>query len=184
MMTSALKVASYVNSRVRIAPYDTKKLQKLIYFCQAWHVAWTGRKLFSEPFEAWPDGPVVRPVFGYQNNEGIPVYDGTGLTTEEIAIIDSVLEHYGQLSYQELIDLSHAHAPWAEVREGLSASESSRRLLKDSTIASFYTGLAIADEESPKRKVEVERAELDQALEVGRQSSMDWREALDLLATQ
>jgi len=183
-MTSALKVASYVNSRLPIAPYDTKKLQKLIYFSEAWHVAWTGRKLFPEPFEAWPDGPVVRSVFGYQNNEGVPPYDGTGLTDEHISVIESVLDHYGHLSYQELVDLSHAHAPWVEVREGLAPSTPSRRQLREATIARFYTQLAIADDESPRRRLEVEYADLEQALAIGRGSSQEWREGLDLLATQ
>ncbi len=183
-MTSALKVASYVNSRVPIAPYDTKKLQKLIYFSEVWHVAWTGRKLFPDPFEAWPDGPVVRRVFGYQDNEGVPAYDGTGLTREEMVIIDSVLDHYGNLTYQELIDLTHAHLPWMEVREGLAPDEPSQHQLSDSTIASYYTHLALVEDQSPKRRIEAEQANVARALEVGRESSRVWREGLDLLAAQ
>lgn len=183
-MTSALVVASYVNEHVQIPSYDTKKLQKLIYFAQAWHMAWTGRKLFAEPFEAWPDGPVVRPVFGYQNNEGVPPYDGTGLTEEELSIIDSVLDHYSHLSFQELVDLSHAHMPWAEAREGLEPAEPSRRHLKDASMLVFYTRLAIQDQESPNRRITMNEVSLETALEVGRQSSRDWRDALDLLASR
>lgn len=183
-MTDAIVVASYVNSRVPIPSYDTKKLQKLLYFSQAWHMAWTGKKLFSETFEAWPDGPVVRPVWGYQNNEGVPAYTGTGLSDEQRAVIDSVLQHYSHLSYQELVDLSHAHQPWIEARAGLGSAAPSRNQLKDSTILAFYTHLAIADPEAPRREADVHFAALEDVAEAGRQSSMVWREALDLLATR
>lgn len=183
-MTDAITVASYVNSRVSIPSFDTKKLQKLLYFSQAWHMAWTGKKLFAEPFEAWPDGPVVRRVWGYQNNEGVPPYSGAGLSDEQRAVIDSVLRHYSNLSFQELVDLSHAHQPWIEARAGLEPSATSRNQLKDSTIVAFYTRLAIADPEAPRRESDVHFASFEDVREAGRQSSMVWREALDLLATR
>lgn len=34
------------------------KLQKLCYYSQAWHLAWTGNPIFEEDFEAWANGPV------------------------------------------------------------------------------------------------------------------------------
>lgn len=37
------------------------KLQKLVYDCQAWHLAWEGRALFPEAIRAWASGP-VRPA--------------------------------------------------------------------------------------------------------------------------
>jgi uncharacterized phage-associated protein len=39
------------------------KLQKLIYFAQAWHLANTGEPLFSEEMQAWTHGPVVPSVW-------------------------------------------------------------------------------------------------------------------------
>ena len=35
------------------------KLQKLLYYCQGWHVARNGEPLFTETLEAWVNGPVV-----------------------------------------------------------------------------------------------------------------------------
>ena len=35
-----------------------KKLQKLCYYAQAWHLALHGSELFAERFEAWVHGPV------------------------------------------------------------------------------------------------------------------------------
>ncbi|MGH2922383.1 MAG: Panacea domain-containing protein, partial [Gaiellaceae bacterium] len=42
---------------------DTWKLQKLLYYCQVWHLVWEGKPLFSERIEAWSNGPVVRDIY-------------------------------------------------------------------------------------------------------------------------
>lgn len=34
------------------------KLQKLDYYCQAWHLAWEGRAFFPEAIQAWASEPV------------------------------------------------------------------------------------------------------------------------------
>ena len=41
----------------------TMKLQKLLYYCQGWHLAWEGVPLFEEPIEAWANGPVVPSIY-------------------------------------------------------------------------------------------------------------------------
>ena len=38
------------------------KLQKLVYYCQAWHLVWDEECLFPERIEAWANGPVVRAI--------------------------------------------------------------------------------------------------------------------------
>ena len=35
------------------------KLQKLVYYCQAWSLVWDEQPLFKERIEAWVNGPVV-----------------------------------------------------------------------------------------------------------------------------
>ncbi|MGW0920666.1 Panacea domain-containing protein [Streptomyces sp. NPDC002755] len=39
------------------------KLQKLVYYCQAWHLVWEGRALFPEAIRAWASGPVCPAVY-------------------------------------------------------------------------------------------------------------------------
>ena len=41
----------------------TLKLQKLVYYSQAWHLVWDEEPLFSERIEAWANGPVVRELY-------------------------------------------------------------------------------------------------------------------------
>ncbi len=42
---------------------DQMKLQKLIFYAHAWHLAYDKGPLFENDFEAWPWGPVVRDVY-------------------------------------------------------------------------------------------------------------------------
>lgn len=44
------------------------KLQRLLYYAHAWHLAWSGKPLFDEPCLAFDDGPgfqSVRDRFGH-----------------------------------------------------------------------------------------------------------------------
>lgn len=42
---------------------DQMKLQKLLFYAHAWHLAYNKGPLFENDFEAWPWGPVVRDVY-------------------------------------------------------------------------------------------------------------------------
>ena len=39
------------------------KLQKLMYYAQAWHLAVIGDELFSDDFQAWIHGPVIPALY-------------------------------------------------------------------------------------------------------------------------
>ena len=42
---------------------EPMKLQKLLYYSQAWWLAGANSELFSDDIEAWPWGPVVRNIY-------------------------------------------------------------------------------------------------------------------------
>ncbi len=46
------------------------KLQKLLFYAHAWHLAHKGIPLFEEDFEAWPWGPVVRDIYNQTRRFG------------------------------------------------------------------------------------------------------------------
>lgn len=46
-----------------VPPIDPLKLQKLLYYAHAWHLALKDAPLFDEDIEAWPWGPVVRDIY-------------------------------------------------------------------------------------------------------------------------
>jgi uncharacterized phage-associated protein len=181
-MTTAIEVASYIKQQANVANYDTKKLQKLVYFSQAWALAWTGKPLFREDFQAWPDGPVVRSLYAKQKYEIVPVPADDVLSPDQKDVVDSVLAHYGHLSFTELIDLTHAHTPWLEARGDLPPSAPSQTALNESTIRDYYTRLAIADADSPQRRSQRQVLSAEKVNAVGIRQAEKWRAGLDILA--
>ena len=60
-MASVFDVAKYVLEHT--GQITTMKLQKLVYYCQAWSLAWDGKPLFPEEFRAWANGPVCKELY-------------------------------------------------------------------------------------------------------------------------
>src|SRR5689334_5878093 len=44
-------------------PVSAMKLEKLVYYCQAWSLVWDERPMFSERIEAWANGPVCPDLY-------------------------------------------------------------------------------------------------------------------------
>src|ERR1700689_4301222 len=57
---SVLDVASYILEK---QPLTAWKLQKLVYYCQAWSLVWDEQPLFKERVLAWANGPVVKELY-------------------------------------------------------------------------------------------------------------------------
>ena len=72
-MASALDVAQYILDRR--GPMTAMKLQKLVYYSQAWSIVWDDDVLFPERIWAWKNGPVVRELweahFGENRNSKV-----------------------------------------------------------------------------------------------------------------
>jgi len=183
-MTTALDVAGYIQATADVPRHDTKKLQKLVYFSQAWALGWTGRPIFADEFQAWPDGPVVSSLFGFQRHEYVPPAPEGSIDQATKEIIDSVIEHYGHLNHQQLIDLTHEHTPWVEARGSLPASASSNVRISNDAIRSFYTTRAILGVDSPRRRLSAQIAAASTVSEIGEAQVIRWREGLDILATR
>jgi uncharacterized phage-associated protein len=64
---SALFLSKYILSYV---PSTQLKLQKLVYYSEAWHLAYFERPLIPEDFEAWVHGPVVRSLWDHYKGRG------------------------------------------------------------------------------------------------------------------
>src|SRR5688500_10553579 len=96
-MASAHDVAAYILERQ--GGMSAMKLQKLVYYAQAWHLVWEDKPLFSERVEAWANGPVVPEL--YRQHRGMFQVNtwGSGdsgkLDDRERQAIDAVLGFYG-----------------------------------------------------------------------------------------
>lgn len=179
-MTTALDVAGYIKSAHGLRSYQSIDLQKLVYFAQAWHLAWTGRAIFDEEFEAWPNGPVARSV--YRDNRYATLPTEPEIDEETRMIIDAVLRHYENCTVQELVALTHADAPWIEARKNLAPNQSSVNHLSEKTMLDFYTAKTLAGDNAPRRPACVSAADSAEVETAGAQVIDRWREHLELLA--
>lgn len=136
---------------------SNKKLQKLLYYVQAWSLVFY-RPLFDEDFQAWVHGPVAPSVyeeykkFGYGTVK-LEYADGENAQSKFSALaakigdkqwaefILKVLGKYGAFSAIELEMLSHSEKPWKRARKGLGPLEPSNAIIDQTTMKSFYKNL-------------------------------------------
>lgn len=123
------------------------KLQKLVYYSQAWSLVWNDRPLFWQPIEAWVSGPVVRAL--YETHRGMFLLkskdvsqgDTRNLTNKQRETIDLVLDYYGNKNSQWLSDLTHMEKPWKKARQGLAPDERSDRVITHESMGEYYSSL-------------------------------------------
>lgn len=121
----------------------TLKLQKLVFYSQAFSMVWNDKPLFDEDFQAWINGPVVYSLFEalrgyYFCPREIPNAEPGKLTADQKDIIDKVVEHYGGLTAYDLVVLTHSESPWKDARKGLSPSTPSNEIISKQSMAEFY----------------------------------------------
>ena len=142
-MANVYDAAEYILSR--LGRMSTWKLQKLCYYAQAWHLAWTERPLFDEDFEAWRNGPVCRELYNQHRGkfmvESIPKGDANALDDDERDSVDRVLAEYGVLEPYELREQTHREDPWIAARGGVSPESASCSVISKSSIGEYYASL-------------------------------------------
>lgn len=137
------------------------KLQKLLYYEQAWHMVFFGREnpLFADRPQAWVNGPVYPPVYniykGRVENMCDHLYekdfcegeatealhaltDKFNFTEEQLKLVESVINLYGSKTQNQLVFFTHSEKPWSEKREGLMPYERSTREISLDTMYHYY----------------------------------------------
>lgn len=143
--TTVFDVAAYILTK--IGKTSTIKLQKLVYYAQAWSLVWDEQPLFRERIEAWVNGPVVPDLFYLHkghfsvDSELIPVGNYRKLSEEQRNTVDAVLDHYGEKTAQWLVELSHSEDPWIKARVGLRDCDKCHRIINLDDMALYYGGL-------------------------------------------
>jgi uncharacterized phage-associated protein len=140
---SAHDVAAYILEKR--GAMTAIKLQKLVYYCQAWHLAWEEVPLFSERIEAWANGPVVPTLYRvhrrlFEVNKW-PEGNSARLRDNERESIDAVLKTYADFAPWQLTELTHRELPWTEARKGLATGERGTNTISPETMRDYYAGL-------------------------------------------
>ena len=117
-MPTSTDVAKYILSKQGFM--SAMKLQKLVYYSQAWSLVWDGEPLFQDRIEAWRDGPVVRELWNVHRGkfvlDAIDGGDADALGEEQRATVDQVLASYGKLDGATLSRMTHDERPWIDAR--------------------------------------------------------------------
>lgn len=115
------------------------KLQKVLYFAQAYYLAKFGKPLFNNKIEAWEYGPVVPDVYRkfkrQVSNTIILEEDKSSLTEEDKEILKKVWDIFGGYSASRLVDIVHAHTPWKE------ANASTNKVISHKVLKEYYSPL-------------------------------------------
>jgi uncharacterized phage-associated protein len=134
------------------------KLQKILYYIQAWHLAYFDNEtIFDELPEAWVNGPVYRTIYNslkiYKANDRLTISDNhkdnlsdlykekkdkLDLNEEQWEFLSSILNHYGLMSHEKLIFLTHKENPWNEARKNLGAFEYSDQKISLESMYKYY----------------------------------------------
>lgn len=129
-----------------ISDLTNLKLQKLLYYSQAWYLALEDVSLFSEDIEAWIHGPVVPRVFGTFKEYRWSVIDRPVNPLIDEAVVrhlNDVLVAYGKFGATDLERLTHSEQPWIYARRGLAPDEPSRNVISTNHMKSFYRSMAL-----------------------------------------
>ncbi len=119
-----LEVSNYVvwDSHEAGSYLTLGKLQKLLYFAQARHLARFGRPLFPGRFEAWAHGPVLKSVYNRYEKYGWRNIDEQvfrpDLDAETDKFLKSVLDDLGALDARALEAMTRRDEAWIAAREG------------------------------------------------------------------
>jgi uncharacterized phage-associated protein len=153
----------------------TMKLQKLVYYAQAWQLVFHGRPLFRDRIEAWSEGPVTRVLNDAHRRrysvDSWPRGDARNLTPEEAETVSWVLDQYSRFSAESLSRMTHLDSPWRTTRGMLPEGARSDAEIPLDAIRSFYS------RQRSDPDVAVAQAAASAALE-GVELDTDWQQVL------
>lgn len=151
-MAKIRDVAAYILAKA--GPMSAFKLQKLCYYSQAWSLVWDDKPLFDARIEAWANGPVAPSLYAVHKGMYV-IHPGqlggraAALTGDEQETVDVVLSSYGDLSGQQLSDLTHAEEPWlkARARAGLGPMDRGDAEITHEDMYLFYEAVRVANDD-------------------------------------
>ena len=156
-------VAKYMGLSLLMKGYSVSplKLQKMLYYAQAWHMVFFGRDntLFPDVPQAWVNGPVYPVIYNAYKDKVSGMCDHLDarsfgetdaclgleavarkldLTERQVELLESVINLYGSKTQNQLVLFTHSEKPWTEKREGLRPYEKSTMELSLDTMYQYY----------------------------------------------
>lgn len=155
--------AKYVGLSLLSKGYSVSplKLQKMLYYEQAWHMVFFGREntLFDNVPQAWVNGPVYPSIYAAYKDKVPGMCDHLkvedfgetdaqsgfeaiahrlDMPKEQMELVEAVINLYGSKTQNQLVLFTHSEKPWTEKREGLQPYEKSTEEISLDTMYQYY----------------------------------------------
>ena len=138
------------------------KLQKLVYYAQAWHLAIHGEPLFEEDFEAWPHGPVIPSLYEkYKKFSWKPIQKEViepRMPREVIKFLEEVTDVYFACDAYDLERMTHQEDPWNLARGSLPIHDPSSNIINKKWMKEYYAAHATEVEEEDEEAEDLDKA--------------------------
>ena len=120
------------------------KLQKLVYYAQAWHLGIYGTPLFDADFQAWIHGPVIPDLLEkYQRQFSwepiLEKVEQPKLPQKIGQFIEEVAQAYFEYDDETLERMICGEMPWLEGRGDLPRDESCHAIISQESMKKYYS---------------------------------------------
>jgi len=149
---ASFTLADYLicESRERGENLTPLKLQKLMYYADAWHMALYNSEITNEHFQAWVHGPVASSqYFRFKDYKWLPIIEELSkpdLSESLKAHLDEIIDIFGSESAVALEIMTHKELPWQVARRGLPDDEPCNNDISKDVTREFYRTLANQEE--------------------------------------
>ncbi|MFT4073223.1 MAG: DUF4065 domain-containing protein [Dysgonamonadaceae bacterium] len=150
-MYSINDIADYIILKVKaedgFASLINLKLQKLLYYIQAWSYGINNQPLFDGEFQAWIHGPVNKAIYDRFNatkylyseiDLSDVINNNVTLDNTDAEFVDFILENYLKYSGAELEKLSHSELPWKNTRDSLGPNDRCEKKISPQLMTEYY----------------------------------------------
>ena len=178
-MPAARDVLAYIQERM--PELGITAAFKLLYYSQAWNLAWNGKPLFPERIEAWERGPVAART--WRETQGrVHGPPPKNLAEHDRHVVDSIIAFYGHHPVRDLVDMTHSEIPWADARRGLPEGASSNEEVTQHSMRRYFTRLAMRGGSMPRRPQRVVTPSDEDVRRIAAEEAPKWRTTLERLA--
>ncbi|MGI9278210.1 MAG: Panacea domain-containing protein [Endozoicomonas sp.] len=119
-----------------------KKIQKMVFYAQAWYLACYDEPLIPEDCEAWVHGPVYpKQYHRFKSYTWNPI----SLNPDKPDLPEIVEQHlieiydtFASFTSYQLEMMTHQEAPWQDARKGLASDDFSTAIISKESMKHFY----------------------------------------------
>jgi len=146
-MTAARDVAALINDLIP-GQVGEKKMHKLLYYVQGYHLAWHDRPAFEEDIHAYEHGPVVH-LYRAARVHRWDVPDPEPLDDATIRdVTHMVVQRFGRLTGNALGKRTHEEDPWIEAWANAQSDDPwTNDVIYNDPLRKYFSDPALTDEQ-------------------------------------